>query len=36
MRTAKVVVLPYDEGWKQAFADIKAELCQISICFCTC
>ena len=26
MRTAKVVVLPYDEGWKQAFADIKAEL----------
>ncbi len=26
MRTAKVVVIPYDEGWKKAFADIKAEL----------
>ena len=26
MRTAKVVVLPYDEGWKKAFEDIKAEL----------
>ena len=25
MRTAKVVVLPYDEGWKKAFEDIKAE-----------
>lgn len=26
MGTAKVVVLPYDEGWKNAFEDIKAEL----------
>ena len=26
MRTAKVVVLSYDEGWKKAFEDIKAEL----------
>ena len=26
MQTAKVVVLPYDEGWKKAFEEIKAEL----------
>ena len=26
MRTAKVVVLPYDEGWKIAFQEIKHEL----------
>ena len=26
MQTAKVVVLSYDEGWKKAFEEIKAEL----------
>ena len=26
MQTARVVVLPYDEAWKSAFAKIKAEL----------
>lgn len=28
MRTARVVVLPYDEGWKEAFACIRNELDQ--------
>ena len=26
MRTAKVIVLPYDEGWEKAFEDIRSEL----------
>ena len=26
MRTAKVIVLPYDKAWKSAFADIKQEI----------
>ena len=26
MRTAKVIVLPYDEGWEKAFEDICSEL----------
>ncbi len=26
MRTAKVVVLPYDEAWKSAFEEIKTEI----------
>jgi GrpB-like predicted nucleotidyltransferase (UPF0157 family) len=26
MKTRKVVVLPYDEAWKSAFGDIKAEI----------
>ena len=26
MKTRKVVVLPYDEAWKSAFEDIKAEI----------
>ena len=26
MQAAKVAVLPYDEGWKKAFEEIKAEL----------
>ena len=28
MRTKHVVVLPYDENWKQDFIDIKTELSQ--------
>ena len=28
MRTKHVVVLPYDEKWKQDFIDIKTELSQ--------
>ena len=26
MRTAKVIVLPYDEGWKSAFEEIRKEI----------
>ena len=30
MKTRKVTVLPYDEGWRAAFEKIKAEICEIA------
>ena len=29
MKTKKVIVLPYDSAWKQAFGDIKAEIREV-------
>ena len=30
MKTTKVTVLPYDDGWRGAFEKIKAEICEVA------